>query len=96
MGEATFTFRVENELKSAFGDAAKAHDQTGAQLLRGFMRDYVKRQQDEAEYEAWFRSQVQIGLDSANAGNLIPAGKVEAEFAARRAATRRKLDSPDS
>jgi predicted transcriptional regulator len=96
MGEATFMFRVENELKSAFGDAAKAHDQTGAQLLRSFMRDYMKRQQDEAEYEAWFRRQVQAGLDSANAGNLIPGEKVEAEFAARRAETRRKLDSPAS
>ena len=50
MGEATFTFRVEDALKSAFGEAAKARDQTAAQLLRGFMRDYVKRQQEEAEY----------------------------------------------
>lgn len=78
MGEATFTFRVENALKSAFGEAAKAQDQTGAQLLRSFMRDYVKRQRDEAEYEAWFRSQVQAGLDSANAGNLVPSEKIEA------------------
>ncbi|ESQ80284.1 MAG TPA: hypothetical protein VLZ84_01790 [Asticcacaulis sp.] len=91
MGEATFTFRVEDNLKSAFSEAAKAHDQTGAQLLRSFMRDYVRRQQDEAEYDAWFRLQVQVGLDSANAGNLIPSEDVEAEFAARRAETRRKL-----
>jgi predicted transcriptional regulator len=96
MGEATFTFRVEDELKSAFSEAAKAHDQTGAQLLRGFMRDYVKRQQNAAEYDAWFRRQVQIGLDSANAGNVISAEEVETEFAARRAETRRKLNRPIS
>jgi predicted transcriptional regulator len=96
MGEATFTFRVEDELKSAFSEAAKAHDQTGAQLLRGFMRDYVKRQQDAAEYDAWFRRQVQVGLDSANAGNFISAEEVETEFAARRAETRRKLNQPTS
>jgi len=96
MAEATFTFRVEDALKSAFGAAAKAHDQTGAQLLRGFMRDYVKRQQDEAEYDAWFRRQLQVGLDSANAGNLISAEEVETEFAARRAETRRKLNRPTS
>lgn len=94
MSETTFTFRVEEDLKAAFGEAARAHDQTGAQLLRGFMRDYVKRQQEQAEYDAWFRQQVQIGLDSANAGNLIPAEEVEARFAARRETTRRKLARP--
>jgi predicted transcriptional regulator len=96
MGEATFTFRVEDALKSAFSEAAKAHDQTGAQLLRGFMRDYVKRQQDEAEYDVWFRRQVQAGLDSANAGKLISAEVVETAFAARRAETHRRLDKPTS
>ena len=91
MTEATFTFRVEEELKSAFSAAAKAHDLTGAQLLRGFMRDYVKRQQDEVEYDVWFRQQVQAGLDSAKADKLVPNDDVEAEFAARRAETLRKL-----
>lgn len=91
MGEATFTFRVDEALKSAFADAAKAHDRTGAQLIRDFMRDYVAGESDAVEYDAWFRRQVQIGLDSANAGRLIPAEEVEAKFAARRAATRRRL-----
>ena len=96
MGEATFTFRVEEELKSAFGEAAKAHDQTAAQLLRGFMREYVKHRREEAEYDDWFRRQVQAGLKSANAGNLLPAEDVEAEFAARRARTHSGLDGPTS
>jgi predicted transcriptional regulator len=96
MGEATFTFRVEDALKSAFGEAAKARDQTAAQLLRGFMRDYVKRQQEEAEYDAWVHREVQAGLDSANAGNLISAEEVESAFATRRAETRRKLDKSTS
>ena len=91
MAEATFTFRVEEELKAEFGEAAKAQDQTGAQLLRGFMREYVKKQKDQAEYDAWFRRQVQIGLDSAKSGNLISSEKVEAKFAKRRADTLRKL-----
>ncbi|MGG6893136.1 CopG family ribbon-helix-helix protein [Rhizobium sp. BR 315] len=96
MTDATFTFRVEGDLKSAFSEAAKAHDQTGAQLLRGFMRDYVKRQQDAAEYDAWFRQQIQAGLASANAGNLTPADDVEAEFAALRDETRRRLSGKPS
>ena len=96
MTDATFTFRVEEELKAAFSEAAKAHDQTGAQLLRAFMRDYVRRQQDAAEYDIWFRQQVQAGLASANAGNLIPDDNIDAEFAALREETRRKLSGRSS
>jgi len=44
------------------------------------------------EYDAWFRREVQIGLDQANAGLLIPAEKVEAYFAAKREATLRQLE----
>lgn len=91
MSEATFTFRVDDALKADFTSAAKASDRTGAQLLRDFMRDFIQQQQDAAEHDAWFRRQVQIGIDSANAGNLIPAAQVEARFAERRAATRRRI-----
>ncbi len=94
MGDATFTFRVDEGLKDQFATAAKSRDRTGAQLLRDFMRDFVKQQQETTERDAWFRHQVQIGLDSANAGKLIPAAQVEAEFAAKRAATRLRLKSP--
>jgi len=90
MGEATFTFRVDEELKNSFSSAAKARDRTGAQLLRDFMRDFV-RQQEVSEHDAWFRSQVQAGLDAANAGELITAEEVEVEAATWRAETQRKL-----
>lgn len=93
MSEATFTFRVDESLKEAFSSAAKARDRTGAQLLRDFMRDFVKQQQEAAEHDAWFRRQVQVGLDSANAGRLVAAEDVEAEFATRRDETRRKLQA---
>jgi len=93
MSEATFTFRVDEALKSEFTTAAKAQDRSGAQLLRDFMRDFVRRQREKAEYDAWFCQQVQIGLDSANAGHLIPAAEVEARFAAKRAATRRRMEA---
>ncbi|KAA0699114.1 hypothetical protein DTW90_06625 [Neorhizobium sp. P12A] len=91
MTDTTFTFRIDEELKNAFSNAAKAHDQSVAQLLRGFMRDYVEREQSEAEHDVWFRQQVQIGLDSANAGNLISGEDVEAEFSDRRAQALRRM-----
>ncbi|ECG1392491.1 TPA_asm: hypothetical protein GNB58_005162 [Salmonella enterica subsp. houtenae serovar 45:g,z51:-] len=96
MTEATFTFRVDEALKSEFSQAAKAKDRTGAQLLRDYMRDFVRQQQEAAAHEAWFRREVQAGIDAADAGDVIPADEVEAEAAAWRAETRRKLACPAS
>ncbi len=95
MSETTFTFRVDESLKEQFTTAAKDRDRTGAQLLRDFMRDFVRQQQEAAEHDAWFRRQVQAGLDSANAGNLVPSAEVEARFAAKRKATRRRLKAAE-
>lgn len=88
---ATFTFRVDENLKTEFATAAKSRDRTGAQLLRDFMREFVQKQQEAAAHDAWFRRQVQIGLDSANAGDLISAEEVEAEATAWREQTRLKM-----
>ena len=73
MGEATFTLRLEEELKAAFSEAARSEDQTAAQLLRRFMRDYVKDRQQKVEHDTWFRRQVQIGIASAEAWQSDPA-----------------------
>lgn len=89
MSKTAFTFRVEEGLKEEFSAAAKSRDRSGAQLLRDFMRDFVK-QQEVAEHDAWFR-QVQIGLDAANAGDVASAEEVEAEAITWREETRRKM-----
>jgi predicted transcriptional regulator len=95
MSEATFTFQVDEALKNEFAKAAKSRDRTEAQLLSEFMRDFVQQQFEVAEHDAWFRREVQAGIDSANAGNLASAADVEAKFAARRAATRQGLKVPE-
>ena len=91
MSDATFTFRVDDGLKAEFATAAKAHDRTGAQLLRDFMRNYVAQQHEAKDYDAWLIDKVEQSRASAEAGKLIPAADVEARFAARRAATRSRL-----
>lgn len=91
MSEATFTFCLDGNLKQNFAAAAKASDRTGAQLLR----EFVQQQQDAQQHDQWFRQQVQIGIDSANAGNLLSASDVEARLAARRAAAQQKLNNAD-
>ena len=92
MSQATFTFRVDDELKRNFASIAKSLDRTGAQLLRDYMRELVRRQREAEDHDAWFREQVQVGLRSANAGKLISNEEAETGFAARRAETRRRLD----
>ena len=92
MSQSTFTFRVDEVLKDDFATIAKSMDRTGAQLLRDYMRDIVRRQKAAQDCDIWFREQVQVGLDSANTGNLVSSEEVETKFVARRAATRRKLD----
>ncbi len=91
MAEATFTFRVDDDLKTRFSNAAREHDRTGAQLLRDFMRAYVERLEKARGHDAWFHRQVQIGLDAANAGDTISAEEVEAEAQAWRREMGRKI-----
>jgi len=91
MAESTVVVRVDDELKTAFAEAAKAADRTTSQLLRDFMRDFVKSQSEAAEYDAWFRRQVAEGIADARAGRVIPGEDVEAEFAERRKATLLKI-----
>jgi predicted transcriptional regulator len=91
MTRGTFGFRVDEKLKTQFTRADKARDRSGAQLLREFMREYVRGQDEAFTHDAWFRRQVQAGIAAANAGDVISAEEVEAEAAAWRAETRRKL-----
>ena len=93
MNEATFTFRVDDSLKEHFSSAAKARDRTGAQLLRDFMREFVRQQQEADQHDAWLRSQVQVGRDAADAGRLVPAQSVEDLFAKRRVAAQRRSET---
>jgi predicted transcriptional regulator len=67
MGEATFTFRVDEELKASFTQAAKATDHNAAQLLRQFMRDFVREQEAKAAEEAWIEREIADGLREADA-----------------------------
>lgn len=54
--ESSFNFRIDPALKAAFTHAADAADTPAAQLLRDFMRDFVRRREDMA-FEAEARRQ---------------------------------------
>lgn len=87
MAQATFTFRVDDELKSAFAETAKAQDRTTAQLLRVLMRDAVGRRQEAREYDAWFRGEVEQGMREADdpAVRRVPHQDVRSNWRRQRA-----------
>ncbi len=65
--EAVFTMKLEPELRDAFMAAAKHEDRSASQIVREFMRDFVKQ---DREYVAWLRRKV------AEADEDIAAGRV--------------------
>ena len=87
MAQTTFTFRVDDELKSAFAESAKAQDRTAAQLLRVLMRDAVQRQREAREHDAWFRGEVERGMREADdpAVRRIPHEDVRSNWRRQRA-----------
>jgi len=50
-----------------------------------------KAAKEAAEYDAWFKRQVQIGLDAANAGDVVTHEEAEAEAEAWCAETLREM-----
>lgn len=65
MADSTFTFRVDEGLKSAFAEVAAAQERTAAQLLRVLMRETVGRWRDSQEHDVWFRGEVERALGEA-------------------------------
>ena len=87
MAQATFTFRVDDDLKAAFAEAAEDEERTAAQLLRLLMRDAVERRQEARAHDAWFRGEVERAMGEADDGAVrrIPHGDVESSWRQQRA-----------
>ncbi len=45
----------------------------------------IKEPGEDAEYDAWFKEQVQIGIDEADRGELIPQDEMSRWFEEQRA-----------
>jgi len=86
--EAVFTVKLESELRDAFAAEAEALHQPASQLVREFMREFVRSRQEEREHDAWFRAEVERALKDKSPGS--PHEEVEKRFARRRANAVRK------
>jgi predicted transcriptional regulator len=66
--EAVFTLKLESELRDAFAAEASATHRAASDLVRTFMREFVQRQREVREHDAWFRAKVQEALDDPRPG----------------------------
>lgn len=82
--EAVFTMKLEPDLRAAFMAEAQAAHRPASQVLRELMREFVQRQREAREYEAFLRGKVEAGRASMRAGLGRSNEEVEADFAARR------------
>lgn len=63
--QAMFTMKLELDLRDQFVAEAKATDRPAAQVVREFMREFVQRQRNAREHDAWVRAEVVQGLAEA-------------------------------
>ncbi|MFI0845647.1 CopG family ribbon-helix-helix protein [Mesorhizobium sp. IMUNJ 23232] len=87
MTDSTFTFRVDDDLKTAFAETAKAQDRTAAQLLRVLMREAVEESRAKREYDEWFDAEIDAALKEADDPNTewVPHEVVKEDMARQRA-----------
>ena len=83
--DSIFTLKLEPELRDAFMAEAEASHRPASQVVRELMREFVDKQREERDYNAFLRQTVASSLASLERHGAIPNGQVEAEFAARRA-----------
>jgi len=83
--ESVFTMKLESELRDAFMAEAQATHRPASQLVREFMRDFIRRQRDAREHDSWFRGEVEQALREVDdpAVRRIPHDEVMAELRAR-------------
>ena len=77
--------KLESELRDAFMAEAEAAHRPASQLVRELMREFIQRQRDARDYDAFLRGKVEAARSSMRAGRGQPNDEVEAAFAARRA-----------
>jgi len=88
--EAVFTMKLEPELRDEFMAEAQALDRPASQVVRDLMREFVRRQREAREHEAFVRRKIEVGRRDVRAGRGRSQAQVEADFAARRKQLLRK------
>jgi len=88
--DAVFTMKLEAALRDEFVAEAEAAHRPASQVVRELMREFVRRQKEARDYDAFLRDKVDVARASVRAGQGLANEDVEADFAARRAQVTRK------
>jgi predicted transcriptional regulator len=85
--EAIFTLKLEAELRDQFLAEAAASHRPASQIVRELMREFVKRQREAREHDAWFRTEVEQGMREADDPSVrrIPHEEVASSWHEQRA-----------
>jgi predicted transcriptional regulator len=94
--DAVFTMKLEPQLREAFVAEAQAAHRSASQIVRDLMRDYVERQRQARDHDAFVRAKVEAGRGDRTAGASASNDEVEAEFAARRLALEGRADEGEA
>jgi predicted transcriptional regulator len=90
--EAVFTMKLEPELRDEFMFEAEAAHRPASQVVRELMREFVQRQREAREYDAFLNQKVEQARASMRAGRGRSSEEVEVDFVARRAELLQKAD----
>ncbi len=82
--QAVFTMKLEPELRDDFIAEAEAVHRPASQVVRELMRDFIRRQREARDYDAFAQGKVDAARASMRAGKGRSDAEVEAVFAARR------------
>ena len=82
--EAVFTMELEPELRDAFMAEAEASHRSASQILRELILEFIQRQREAREYEAFLRNKVADAREQIRSGAYANAAEVEARAATRR------------
>ncbi|SOZ36486.1 hypothetical protein [Cupriavidus neocaledonicus] len=88
--ETKLTFTLDARLHEAFIAEATALGLTPSQALQGLVREFIDHSARRRDSEVFLRNKVDASRASLLEAGGIPAEQIEAEFAAWRAAARRR------
>ena len=83
--EAVFTMKLEPDLRDQFMAEAEASHRPASQVLRELMREFIERQRQARDYDAFLGRKVEAGRASMHGGLGRSNEEVEAKFASKRA-----------
>lgn len=69
--DAVFTMKLDAELRDKFMEEAEKLDRSASQVVREMMREFVHKQQEEREYDKWFRAEVEEAIREADTPGAV-------------------------